>query len=82
MDATTGSAADGQGRYLTELIFKYCAVFATKYKSHGCPYHLRAISGTRGDTAWWGDDAVVTRSGGLSKGSRGYNLRVLCPMLV
>ena len=33
-----------------ELILKYCAIFATKYKSRGCPYHLRAISGTRGVT--------------------------------
>ena len=25
------------------------------------------------ETAWWGNSAVVTRSGGLSGGSRGYN---------
>ena len=29
------------------------------------------------EAAWWGDGAVVTGSGGLSRGWRGYNWRVL-----
>ena len=34
------------------------------------------------EAARWGDDAVVTLSGGLSKGSRAYNWRILCPIYV
>ena len=34
------------------------------------------------EAAWWGDDAVVTRSGGLSRESRRYNWRVLCLIYV
>ena len=32
-----------------------------------------SASGWGVEAAWWGDDAVVTRSGGLSKGARGHN---------
>ena len=34
------------------------------------------------EAAWWGDDAVVTRSGGLSKRSTGYNWGVSYPFCV
>ena len=44
----------------------------------------RAAGGIRSslgaEAAWWGDDVVATRSGGLSAGSRGYNWRALYPI--
>ena len=30
------------------------------------------------EAAWWGDDAVLTRPGGLYKGYMRYNWRVVC----
>ena len=38
---------------------------------------VEPVPGWGVEVAWWGDDAVVTRSGGLSRGSRGCNWRVL-----
>ena len=38
---------------------------------------VESIPGWGVEAAWWSDGAVVTQSGGLSEGSRGYNWRVL-----